>query len=216
MKRVFTIAAVIVAITLAGCGSPAGTGGQAQPAESPVPPVASAPVQRPAPPKPTAVVKAPMPDTLLNAGAGVTNGGFEDWAEKRPVNWSMRPGLEKYVSPEATEKVGGTTSLKVAGPYSYTHVFQNVTIEGDSGGKTATLKLQAKCSEPKTLSVAIALENGRQFYSQPHPGDGEWQELVATCAVPPDYQGTALKVLIDHHGNPKQPVFIDDVTLTIE
>jgi len=159
----------------------------------------------------------PELEIVVNDGAGVRNGGFEQWSEGKPLHWTF-PKNHGRRHLKSTEYVkGGRYALKMTGGYTYTKLTCPMQVSGLLPGQTIALSAWAKSGDPKSTYVAIKPEgrHDKGVYSGHCPTDGRWCRLEAFYTVPREGAPCSFRLELNHRQEPKHPCYYDDVTIEV-
>jgi hypothetical protein len=178
-------AALLLVLVLPGCdrSAPPQHSAPGQPAAP-----AAAPVTVPA--VGTDLVAAPETSKPTRTVLPISNGGFERVRDGAPIGWRAKHPESVWVAVD--DVAGGSASLRVGPRESANEVVQKLELGAGLAGRTLSLSARVRADRLATARIRLSLKVGDEWQrgqSPFHPGDGKWQELEASLAVPDDYAG---------------------------
>lgn len=142
------------------------------------------------------------------------NPGFEIAVGSKPQFWRAR--LDQLVWSDATDAYEGALAVRFLEKDYYNYLEQDYLFDGTVvPGNELWLSAMAKSWDAGKAGLHLIVEGFDEFYSNTHPGDGEWREIKVGCRVPAFWIGGKVTIRVTVGTDPQRPVLFDDVKLTV-
>ncbi len=124
----------------------------------------------------------------------------------------VRPSEEKTEGVRGLATGPGHNSLG----YNYTRIEQRVTLEGDFAGRRLTFSADVMAFAPEMGRLEIRISGEIAAQGEPHSGDGEWERLEVSAALPGRFAHAPVDVVLSHYDSPRAMCFFDDARLDVD
>ena len=130
------------------------------------------------------------------AALRLANGSFETWKGGLPVDWRVLSGDSSLVAAEDERVHEGTYSLAAGGraqtiQVSQTRYFANPIRDG-----LYSVSVMANSSKVGNLRLAIQLDDGELYVSEPNERMGSWERLEVVATPDPSRMTAGLRVIL--------------------